>query len=561
MRIIVAPDSYKGSLSAKRAAEIMARAVTDVFAAIPVEMPVADGGEGTLEAILAGGKGRYLEAEVTSPLGKRISARWGMLEDGTAVIEMAQASGLTLAPEKDPLRATSYGTGELMAAALAAGAKRILMGIGGSATNDGGMGMLTALGAVFRDAQGNRLTGSGAELEKIASADLRALPRVEIRVICDVTNPLLGLEGATAVYGPQKGVTPELLPRLEAGMAHYARALAQEGCPDCALAGAGAAGGLGYALAGVLGARLEPGIDAVLDAVGFDRALEQADLVLTGEGKLDRQSLRYGKAPVGIARRCAARGVPVIALAGTLGTGAEGFLTEGLTAMEAITDGPMPLETAMEQAPELLRRATVRALSAVKIGLEMKRPRGLPQLSMRYQGKAIPFSPAPGVRLRHYEERDFSGMVQALLPLTKTPYNHATLEEVILRHRGVTTDTVFLAETENGIVGTATGYTHPADPFHPGDAGGTLHMVSVLPQAKGRKIGFAVCAAAVNALLEKVCVYVDLTTDDFRLPAIVTYLRMGFRPVIDTEETRERWERVCEKIDMPEILKEAFKKA
>ena len=148
--------------------------------------------------------------------------------------------------------------------------------------------------------------------------DLSALPRVEIRVICDVTNPLLGPEGATAVYGPQKGVTPELMPRLEAGMAHYARVLAQAGCPDCAMAGAGAAGGVGYALAGVLGAKLEPGIDAVLDAVGFDRALEQADLVLTGEGKLDRQSLRYGKAPVGIARRCAARGVPVIALAGTL---------------------------------------------------------------------------------------------------------------------------------------------------------------------------------------------------------------------------------------------------
>ena len=245
MRIIVAPDSYKGSLSAKRAAEIMARAVTDVFAAIPIEMPVADGGEGTLEAILAGGKGRYLEAEVTSPLGKRIPAQWGMLEDGTAVIEMAQASGLTLAPEKDPMRASSYGTGELMAAALAAGAKRILMGIGGSATNDGGMGMLSALGAVFRDDQSNRLTGSGAELEKVASVDLSALPRVEIRVICDVTNPLLGPEGATAVYGPQKGVTPELMPRLEAGMAHYARVLAQAGCPDCAMAGAGAAGDCG----------------------------------------------------------------------------------------------------------------------------------------------------------------------------------------------------------------------------------------------------------------------------------------------------------------------------
>ena len=152
-------------------------------------------------------------------------------------------------------------------------------------------------------------------------------------------------------------------------------------------------------------------------------------------------------------------------------------------------------------------------------------------------------------------------MVQALLPLTKTPYDHATLEEVILRHRGVEKDTIFLAETEEGVVGTATGYTHPADKFHPGDAGGTLHMVSVLPQAKGRKIGFAVCAAAVNALLEKGCAYVDLTTDDFRLPAIVTYLRMGFRPVIDTEETRRRWERVCEKIGMPEMLKEAFEEA
>lgn len=227
MRIIVAPDSYKGSLSAKRAAEIMARAVTDVFAAIPIEMPVADGGEGTLEAILAGGKGRYLEAEVTSPLGKRIPAQWGMLEDGTAVIEMAQASGLTLAPEKDPMRASSYGTGELMAAALAAGAKRILMGIGGSATNDGGLGMLSALGYQFLKEDGTPVSPGAAGLSELSSirtgSVLPELPACSFRIACDVTNPLCGPNGCSAVYGPQKGASREDIVNMDRWMQASAR--------------------------------------------------------------------------------------------------------------------------------------------------------------------------------------------------------------------------------------------------------------------------------------------------------------------------------------------------
>lgn len=336
MRIIVAPDSYKGSLSAKRAAEIMARAVTDVFAAIPIEMPVADGGEGTLEAILAGGKGRYLEAEVTSPLGKRIPAQWGMLEDGTAVIEMAQASGLTLAPEKDPMRASSYGTGELMAAALAAGAKRILMGIGGSATNDGGIGMLQALGFGFFGADGKPVSPDGAGLCALAriSADdaLPALRDCTFRVACDVTNPLCGPNGCSAVFGPQKGADSAMIAALDGALARYAaqmRTVFPDVDPD--LPGSGAAGGMGFALRAALRAELTPGAELVLDAIRMNDALRGADVLVTGEGRLDAQTA-MGKAPFAAACRAQALGVPVIALSGCIGRGAAACNAAGIDA-------------------------------------------------------------------------------------------------------------------------------------------------------------------------------------------------------------------------------------
>ena len=373
-KYVLIPDSFKGTLSSREVCQIVAEAIRSQEPEAEIcAIPVADGGEGTLEAILAGGKGRYLEAEVTSPLGKRIPAQWGMLEDGTAVIEMAQASGLTLAPEKDPMRASSYGTGELMAAALAAGAKRILMGIGGSATNDGGMGMLCALGARFFDAQGRALAGCGADLARVARVELNglspALRGAEIHVLCDVSNPLLGDSGATAVYGPQKGVTAQLLPELEAGMANYARHLsAAVGRDVASFPGAGAAGGLGAALGGVLGAKMRPGIDTVLSLARFDEHLEGCDLVVTGEGRLDRQSVAFGKAPAGVAQRCRACGVPVVAMVGGVGAGAEAYHELGQTAVFPIVDAPMTLDAAMRDAERLFSTAADRLFRVFKMG-------------------------------------------------------------------------------------------------------------------------------------------------------------------------------------------------
>lgn len=373
MKIIIAPDSFKGSLSASAAAEAMSRACMKVFEGCEtVLMPVADGGEGTMEAIVGAAGGEYMHLNVVGPLGNAVNAAYGLIDGGrTAVVEMAQASGITLAVPGDPVKATSRGTGELIRAALDGGAQRLLVGIGGSATNDGGMGMLSALGAIFRDADGNILSGFGGDLAKVASADVSALPKADITVICDVTNPLLGENGATYVYGPQKGAKGDMLAQLEAGMKNYARVMRAAGFADCDFPGAGAAGGVGYALGGVMGAQLKPGIDAVLDTVGFDKALEDADLVLTGEGRLDSQSVRYGKVPAGVARRCKDRGIPVIAVAGSLGDGAEEYLNEGITAIEALANGPMTLEYAVANAGALLEAATVRALSAVRCGLRI----------------------------------------------------------------------------------------------------------------------------------------------------------------------------------------------
>lgn len=378
MKIVIAPDSFKGSLSASCSAEIMARACRRVFEGCEtVCMPVADGGEGTLEAIVSAAGGEYVRCHVAGPLWRQVEAAYGLIDGGrTAVIEMAQASGVTLAQPGDPINATSYGTGELIRRALDAGAERLLVGIGGSATNDGGMGMLSALGAVFRDDCGNVLRGCGGDLEKVAGVDASALPKADITVICDVTNPLLGANGATYIYGPQKGAVGEIKERLEAGMANYARVMRAAGFADCGFSGAGAAGGVGYALAGVMGARLKPGIDAVLDTVDFNRALDGADIVLTGEGRLDSLSVKYGKAPTGVARRCRAVGIPVIAIAGSLGEGAEEYLNEGATSLEALASGPLTLEYAMEHAGELLEAAVVRALSSVKCGVRIAERRG-----------------------------------------------------------------------------------------------------------------------------------------------------------------------------------------
>lgn len=343
-------------------------------------VPVADGGEGTVDALLRAMGGTRMRTCVTGPLFEPVTAEWGMLGDGvTAVLEMAQASGLPYVPQgrRDPRYTTTLGTGEMIAEAVRHGAKRILLGIGGSATNDGGIGMLSALGAIFTDADGRRIQPVGGALGCIEAADFSGLmpelAQVQLTVMCDVDNPLLGESGATCIYGPQKGATPAICAELEAGMAHYAQVLERalgHGIAD--FPGAGAAGGLGAALGGVLGAKLERGIHAVLDAAEFDEKLEGADLVVTGEGRMDAQSVRFGKAPAGIARRCAACGIPVAAIVGGIGEGAEGLydLCEGT--IMATVPGPMALEEAMRCAPALYEQAADRLFRAIKIGMRIK---------------------------------------------------------------------------------------------------------------------------------------------------------------------------------------------
>ena len=376
MKFLFAPDSFKGSVSAVEATQLLAQAALAHFPqAQCVPLPVADGGEGTVEALKTALGGEDRAVRVKGPLGDEVQARYAALEGGAVALEVAQASGLALlSPDAlDPMNASSYGTGELLLHALRAGAREVFIGIGGSATNDGGMGMLRALGARFYDEGGRELAGCGADLARVARADVSgacALARsARIRVLCDVSNPLLGENGATAVYGPQKGATRETARALEAGMANYARVVGQAVGRDVAsFPGAGAAGGLGAALAGVLGAELSPGIDAVLDAMRFDRHLEGADLVVTGEGRIDRQSVAFGKAPTGVARRCAARGVPVVAMVGGMGEGAQQFCQIGQAMILPIVNGPMPLAQAMENARALFFEAAGRLFALLKMG-------------------------------------------------------------------------------------------------------------------------------------------------------------------------------------------------
>jgi len=376
MRIVVAPDSFKGSLSALEAARAMERGILAVLPGAEVrKVPIADGGEGTVEALVAGAGGRLEEREVTGPLGAPVRARFGVLGDGaTAAIEMAAASGLPLVPreQRDPRATTTRGTGELVKAALDLGLSRLVVGIGGSATNDGGAGMARALGARFLDAAGRELPEGGAALARLARIDLGGLdPRlaaVELTVACDVDNPLTGPRGASAVYGPQKGATPEMVQELDAALGRFAEvARAATGRDVAGLPGAGAAGGLGAGLLLFTPARLRPGVEIVLETTGFDALVEGADLVITGEGRTDFQSA-MGKAPAGVARAAKRHGVPVVCLSGGLGPGYDDLLGQGVDAICSASPAPMPLEEAMAQAGHLLEAAAARLLRAMRVG-------------------------------------------------------------------------------------------------------------------------------------------------------------------------------------------------
>lgn len=379
MKFVMIPDSFKGSLTSLEITRLLRDAARKVFPqAETVAIPMADGGEGTVEALSTACSGQVETVTVVGPAGDPVDAMYALLDGGkTAVVEMAQASGLPLmGNHPDPLSATSFGTGMVIRHCLELGAEKLLIGLGGSATNDGGMGMLTALGARFTDEAGNDLTGSGMELTQVAAADFSSLMpealRAKIEIICDVSNPLLGPEGATAVYGPQKGVTEEMLPLLEEGMTRYASLLEKTLGRDVrSLPGAGAAGGMGAALAGVLGAQMRRGVDAVLDAVKFEECLSGADLVITGEGRMDEQSVRFGKVCAGIARRSAAAGVPVIAVVGGMGPGAEEFYQLGETSLMVTVNRPMNLESAMADAKALYADAALRMFKMVAVGMRL----------------------------------------------------------------------------------------------------------------------------------------------------------------------------------------------
>lgn len=380
MRVVIAPDSFKGSIRAREAAEAIARGVRAVFpCAETLLVPIADGGEGTVDALVAAAGGRVLETQVSGPLGDPVLARWGILADGaTAVIEMAAASGLPLVPpdRRDPRCTSSRGTGDLVRAALDAGLRRLMIGIGGSATNDGGTGMARALGIRFLDSEGQEIPEGGSALSHLQSIDLSgADPRLgatEILVACDVDNPLTGPRGASAVYGPQKGATAEMVMDLDRALGHFARIAARATGRDVAdRPGAGAAGGLGAGLLFFTPARLRPGVEIVLETTGFDALLEGADLVITGEGRTDAQTA-MGKAPVGVASVARHRGVPVICISGGLGEGANQVLSCGIDALCGIVPGPMSLEAAMANGPSLLEEAAARLCQLLRVGMRLK---------------------------------------------------------------------------------------------------------------------------------------------------------------------------------------------
>ncbi len=380
MRIIIAPDKFKGSCPADTVAEAISRGWKSVFPDDEtVLVPVADGGDGTLAAMRAACGGQLMTAEVCGPMGNAVQAHWLKLPDGAAVIEMAQASGLTLvdAPERNVRQADSFGTGQLILAALDAGCRRFVVGIGGSATNDGGIGMLRALGARFSSRHG-ALTAPGdlLELDRIDLSGLDArIAASQFVVACDVANPLCGPDGASAVYGPQKGASPGDVAHLDACLARLASVMvAQMGFDRSSAPGAGAAGGMGWALLQVCGAEMRPGIDVVLEAAGFDEKLNGASLVITGEGSLDGQTA-MGKVPVGVAARAGVVNVPVAVIAGTLGKGHEAVFSMGIDCAIGIAPGPMQLSEAMTRAEELIEQAATRLARTIRVGMSLEVPR------------------------------------------------------------------------------------------------------------------------------------------------------------------------------------------
>jgi len=376
-KIVIAPDSYKGCLSALDVANIIESAILEFYPKINiVKVPIADGGEGTVDALVTATKGKFIYSEVLNPLGEKILAKWGILGDGTsAVIEMASASGLPLVPKekRNPYITSTFGTGQLILSALNAKCKKIVIGIGGSATNDGGAGMAKALGVKFFDESDNELEEGGLALQKLKRIDISNIdPRikdVEILVACDVDNPLCGPRGASAVYGPQKGATPEMVKELDKALLNFSKVSKEATGKDVKdIPGAGAAGGLGAGLMLFTNASLIPGVELVLKITGFDTLVRDADLVITGEGNTDFQTV-FGKAPVGVAKAAKKYNIPVICISGGLGDGYESVFENGIDAIISISSKPASLEECMLNGTTLLKSATKRLIRVLQVGM------------------------------------------------------------------------------------------------------------------------------------------------------------------------------------------------
>lgn len=378
MKFLFASDSFKGTLTSRRTAELLTQAAREIFpGCICDSIEIADGGEGTADAVLSATDGRKIYMSVSGPLMERIPASYVQLDKTRAVMEMAAASGLPLVPEgkRNPRETTTRGTGEMIADAVSKGFRDISIAIGGSATNDGGIGCMRALGVRFLDESGSELEGRGKDLIRIRSIDLTGMdPKLKecaFTVMCDVTNPLCGPNGATYTFGKQKGGTPEILDELEAGMCNYRDVLLRQfGIDMDTIPGAGAAGGLGAALMVFLNGKLKSGIETVLELSDFDRRLEGVSLVVTGEGAADWQSVS-GKVMQGVGMHCRKFGIPVTAVVGSMGPGAEQLYEYGIDSIITTINGIMPLKEAMDRAEELYLDAARRMFRMLRAGRQL----------------------------------------------------------------------------------------------------------------------------------------------------------------------------------------------
>jgi len=380
MKIIIAPDSFKGSLSSIEVADIIEREIKKILPEARIKkFPLADGGEGTVKALVNATQGRIISCYAKDPLGRKIKSFFGILGNKkTAVIEMASASGLPLLSlkERDPLLTTTYGTGELIKGALNQGCRKIIIGIGGSATVDGGAGMAQALGARLLDKNGENLPFGGGNLGKLAKIDLslfdKRIKKTKIIIASDVTNPLCGKNGAAKVYGPQKGATPAMVETLEKNLFHYARIIKNDlGKEVLNLPGAGAAGGLGAGLCAFLDAKMEKGVELILKAIKFEKHLKNTDFVITGEGKIDAQ-VKYGKTILGVAKLARKHKIPVIALCGTLTDEAYELHRYGISVLESIISSPMSLEEVMRGNKELLKKKAGELIRLILVSMSLR---------------------------------------------------------------------------------------------------------------------------------------------------------------------------------------------